>query len=80
MALLTKIKSDHSFMRTDTVEGRITRMPELENTFQMMAAPLEGGTFRFIETSPIRKITENTEKKEIIFDTMFSKYKLEEYE
>jgi len=77
MPILTKIQSEHSQLRTDTVEGKIIRMPEVGTRFRMTGPPLGTGIYRLVETSIVQKLINDSEKRIILFDTEFSKYKLE---
>jgi len=55
--LFTKIKNNHSRLRTDTVEGTTESLPELDKMFIMFGQSLtEGMNTRMVNTSPVKKI------------------------
>lgn len=71
---LTKIRSNHSNLRTDTVEGETQKLPVLGEIFQMVGEGLSFGS-RMIWTTEVK----NIEQIENIyqFNTRNSTYKLE---
>ena len=75
---LTKLRSNHDFLRSDIIVGRTDKLPEVGSRFFMIAEPLVTGfpmAQRLIETTPIK----NVERigKEFQFSTANSTYKLE---
>lgn len=50
-------------LRTDEVEGSTDFMPTIGEPFQMLAAPLEGGSFRYVATSLVKAIVEESEQE-----------------
>lgn len=67
---LTRITSNHTKLRTDTVEGDCTLLPTIGQCFFMTGKGLEFGT-RFVNTSPV---------KEIVKDGLIEKFKTENSE
>lgn len=74
---LTKIKSTHSNLRTDTVEGVTYGLPEVGKGFTMFGEPLDPnvGNMRGVYTTEI-KVCDRT-GNEFMFVTENSTYKLE---
>jgi len=75
---LTKIKSTHNNLRTDTIEGVCHELPEVGAGFSMYGAGLEFGV-RSVRTSRIEEVDETTTRggKYMTFKTMNSEYHLE---
>lgn len=77
---LTKIRSTHSNLRTDEIEGYTPRMPEAGEAFVMMALPLykslQEGFMREIKTTMVQRVMED-EDGSLRFETRNSQYKLE---
>lgn len=71
---LTKIRSNHSNLRTDTVEGVVQNLPEVGSTLQLVGEGLEFGN-RLVYTTEIKNVEQidNTYQ----FNTLNSVYKLE---
>lgn len=73
---LTKILSNHQFLRTDVVEGITENLPMFNESFCMLAESLtEGKQVRSVNTSPVQSIEEIDGK--ILFKTNNSVYELE---
>jgi hypothetical protein len=73
---LTKIESNHNNLRTNEVVGVTNKLPEVGMRFQMLAAPLQTGHVRYVDTSPIQnifKVDDNTQT----LHTMNSIYEFE---
>ena len=56
-----KLKTDHSRIRSDVIEGVTERLPEIGKSFGMAAESLDPevkskGGFRVVTTSPVQKI------------------------
>ncbi len=54
--LFSKVKNDHARLRTDTMEGIATDLPEIDKQFVVYGKPLESGSFRRVNTSPVKQI------------------------
>ena len=67
---LTKIKSNHKNLRTDTVEGFSNSLPTVGEPFNMWGEGLEFGT-RWITTTPVITINKCG------FDTANSSYHID---
>ena len=75
-AKLTKIRSTHSNLRTDTVVGFTTALPEVGKVFVMFAPPIDpAATFRQVTTTLVKhvEVIDNTYR----FVTENSTYQLE---
>lgn len=74
---LTKIKSNHSNLRTDVIEGTTYALPEVGDSFAMFGEPLDPtvGNVRGVYTTEI-KVCERV-GNEFQFVTENSTYKLE---
>ena len=72
---LTRLKSNHNKLRTDTVTGITTRVPILNHPFVMIADPIDDGpAIRLIETTKV--LTIDTLKNVYTFTTRNSTYQL----
>ena len=84
-AKLTKLKSNHTQLRTDVIEGMIPLLPKVGLSFSIYAKPLdEAADVRIVTTTPIEHLTEVSEdlsgesgKRVWAFDTANSTYRLE---
>lgn len=56
IVLFTKIKNDHARLRTDTMEGVTTELPEVNKQFVIYGKALESGSFRRLNTSIVKSI------------------------
>lgn len=76
---LTRIKSDHSNLRTDTVDGECEELPKTGKSFVMTGPPLNpDAVMRVVETSEVLLVDwTEYEDKIIDFNTMNSMYRLE---
>ena len=72
--ILTKIKSTHNNLRTDTIEGIAPNLPQKETCFYLYGQGLEFGT-RLIATSLVKEIINRTDES-IDFETQNSTYNL----
>lgn len=69
---LTKIKSSHQILRTETVVGDAAELPAVGKRFTMTSEPLDTGMdIRFIQTSAVTEVTATG------FTTANSEYQLE---
>lgn len=74
---LSKIKSIHQNLRTDTIEGFTESLPKIDEDFKMFAESLTPeGDFRYVHTTEVCSI-DFLDKNTYLFDTVNSKYKLE---
>lgn len=74
---LTKIKSNHTNLRTDKVDGFIGARPKVGETIILVGAPLASeATARLVHTTKIQTINTVNENKDII-ETRNSTYELE---
>ncbi len=71
---LTKIKSSHSNLRTDVIEGETRALPAIGSGFVMFGKGLEYGT-RMVYTTAIQSLIRTGD--EIQFETANSTYLLE---
>lgn len=75
--LLTKLSSTNQNLRSTTVEGIASALPEEGCSFRVIAKSLTpGGLFRLVETSKIVEVTKN-EAGQIDFKTENSHYCLD---
>jgi hypothetical protein len=73
---LTKIKSTHNNLRTDVIEGKTFKLPEVGDSFAMFGEPLtEGFDTRAVYTTEIKVC--DRQGNEFMFVTENSTYKLE---
>jgi len=73
---LTKVRSNHTKLRTDTIEGETVSLPEKGKSFTLIADPLNpNADFRSVYTTPI-ELVEKIDG-EFMFHTLNSTYKLE---
>ena len=73
---LTKIESTHSNLRTDTVEGMCTNLPEVGMSFVLWSEPLTTGHhYRQVATSPVQSV-EVLSADVLRFKTLNSIYEL----
>jgi hypothetical protein len=72
---LTKLKSNHTNLRTDIIEGVTENLPTQDKSFLMFGEGLEFGT-RMVHTTPVLEIMSKSES-EMEFKTKNSHYKLE---
>ena len=77
--VLTRLKSTHSKLRTDVIEGNTEELPKLGNSFYLIAKGLAEGTTRYVSTTPVNKISPDGPNS-MIFETKNTTYKLEYYE
>jgi hypothetical protein len=76
---LTKIKSNHNNLRTDTVEGWCRLLPVLNEQFVMFSEALESKeAIRMIRTTRVLGL-EFSGKDEVYFTTRNSSYHLKVY-
>lgn len=71
---LTKIRSVHENLRTDTMEGRVQALPRVGETFYIFGVGIEFGT-RLIYTTEVKEIR-SINKNTIEFKTKNSTYRL----
>jgi len=75
---LKKIESTHNNLRTDNIEGKTTRIPEIGHPFQLFAESLtEGGDFRSVTTTKIQESEYKEDSRTFVFKTLNSLYELE---
>ncbi len=75
-ALLTKVESNHTNLRTNEMEGLTADLPEVGKEFLIFGKSLtEGLSTRMIHTTVIKEIEKNSED-EMTFKTQNSTYKL----
>jgi len=73
---LTKVRSNHTNLRTNTVEGETVSLPEKGKSFTLIADPLNpNADFRSVETTAIELVEKMG--SEFMFHTQNSTYKLE---
>lgn len=73
---LTKIKSTHSNLRTDIIEGETDELPEVGKHFLLLGVSLtQGMDTRMVTTTKIQTV--NIVNSEYEFTTLNSTYKLE---
>lgn len=74
---LTKVKSTHTNLRTDTVEGTAFALPEVGDSFAMFGEPLDPnvGNMRGVYTTEIKSCERIG--NEFQFTTLNSTYRLE---
>ncbi len=73
---LTKVRSSHSNVRTNEMEGEAISLPCVGQSFVLIGKSLEfEGGGRIIETTPIEKVEKMN--NEYLFHTANSTYKLE---
>jgi hypothetical protein len=73
--LLTKIKSNHSNLRTDTVEGVVLDLPEKGKSIVLVGKPLiVGMDARVVATTEIQNVEKLGEEYQFV--TLNSTYKL----
>ena len=70
---LTKIKSNHSVLRTDIVEGATEELPEKGKVFQLIGNGLKFGN-RIVTTSEVQFVEKQND--EYRFNTLNSTYNL----
>ena len=73
---LTKLSDNENAMRTEFMDGEFTELPKIGQGFEIFGEPLEFGTTRQIYTSDVKDVTTVFDGL-WIFETEFSKYKLE---
>lgn len=74
---LTKIESTHSNLRTDLIEGKCIDLPEIGESFFVVAPPLDPTKdFRMVNTSEVKELTTLPDGK-ILFKTANSTYEIE---
>lgn len=73
--ILTKIKSNHSNLRTNAIEGVTNEMPTAGKNFILIGEGLEFG-MRMVRTTPVSEIL-NMSNGSTEFKTQNSHYKLE---
>lgn len=73
---LTKVKSNHSVMRTDTIEGLTEELPSLGKNFTVVGKSLTVGMDCRVFTTTEIQFVENL-NNEFVFNTLNSVYKLE---
>lgn len=71
---LTRLKSNHNNLRTDTVEGYCTRLPVMNEPFTMYSEPLTTGSIRQILTTRVLEM--ETLGNSINFKTRNSVYNI----
>ena len=75
-ARLTKIKTNHDRLRTESVDGTILKSPVIGDTLVLIGKPLdENLDHRYVETSKILSI--DIQENIWILATLNSQYKLE---
>lgn len=73
---LTKIKSNHTNLRTDEVEGQTLTLPEVGKAFILVGESLTpGGDGRYVYTTEIKSIEKLGESYR--FNTLNSTYQLD---
>lgn len=78
----TRIASNHTRLRTDTVEGECDMLPAIGHCFFMTGPGLEFGV-RLVNTSPVKEIIKDEivlttpEQRIVVFKTENSEYQLE---
>lgn len=79
IGILEKIKSNHTNLRTDTMQGAYGNLPEVGETFTILGKGLAFGN-RVIQTSPVIEISEigmnDVRQEYVIFHTENSTYKI----
>lgn len=78
MFKLKKIQSTHSNLRTEEVLGTCLELPKEGERFKFFSAPLEQGSVRVINTSPVKSFA--SKDGSIIFNTQNSTYELSSIE
>lgn len=74
---LTKVKTNHSRVRTHSMEGQTVALPEVGKRFQVFGEPLSGdGDIRVITTSVVQKCSPVVDDKMMI-ETLNSIYEVE---
>lgn len=73
---LVRIKSNHTNLRTDDVVGKTTHIPEQGEPFVIFAPPLEFGTFRTVQTTPVQSCEYDQAQRKFDFKTENSHYML----
>lgn len=75
---LTKLSSNHSYVRTTEVVGECEELPQINTVFIMTGPPLDpiAGDTRLIATTPIKSIKESIDNV-IDFKTENSHYQVE---
>lgn len=71
---LTKVRSTHTKLRTDEVEGGTSDLPQIGENFVLLGQGLEFGS-RIITTTEVKSVEKI--KNEYMFSTLNSTYKLE---
>ena len=74
--VLTKIRSNNTYLRTNKVEGTCANLPTVGDGFLMISEPLNGIGHRYIKTSVINSVNWVNEGAECIFNTENSIYHL----
>lgn len=79
---LTRLKSNHQNLRTDTIEGQCDDLPAKGRCFMMTAPPLDPASgMRYVHTTPVLELEHDGDKPEgigagIVFTTRNSTYHL----
>lgn len=75
---LTRIKSSHDKLRTDSMEGRSPNIPEVGFCIEVFGKPLTpGASFRKITTSEIMEVEYYSTERKFVFSTQNSTYELD---
>jgi len=76
-AKLKKINSNHNNLRTDTVEGHIDFLPEVNLPFMIKAEPIDpNADIRLVWTTPVKSV-QYIDSNTIVFETKNSTYEIE---
>jgi hypothetical protein len=75
---LTRIRSNHNFLRTSEIVGKTAHIPEVGEEFMLFAPPLETKIgFRTVRTTKIRECLYDKGARKFIFQTANSLYALQ---
>jgi hypothetical protein len=64
-------------LRTNTVDGECESLPEEGSSFIMFAKPLEGGSLRLVQTSPVVTVEQERDSRYVITTESGSKYQID---
>lgn len=71
------MKSNHQRLRSNVIEGQCTHVPQEGDSFFLFAVPLESGSFRLVNTSPVLLLSYDEKTRTFMFTTKNSEYFLE---
>lgn len=76
-AILTRLDSTRSRLRTDEVVGWADGLPRVGSSFHLVGEPLEEGDARLVSTSPVSEVRHHTKEGSLEFWTQNSHYGLQ---